>query len=1096
MSFLSPILQTLPYLTAPTLFGWVVWFLLLIATGYSVYIWRRYHLPWKGRQWGIFLGLLALSPVSVLLVGFQITSSTALPTPGIPTAQFGATLLPFSGLPWTLGAGLLGPVGAAIVGGLTGLLRGLWDTHSLFTMLEMALLGAVFSAAVRQRYRTVLFRALRQPMVAVILLIPLRAALYVLGAYFNISGEATVRLDYALSNVGAVTLAFAGEMLVAGLVAQIVSRAFPTLWGGQREVQPSPAERSLEARFLFGTGAFILLLLITILIGDWIVAGNAARRMLRNRLSSTALMASQSVPFFLETGQNLAEQIASNSRLLDAVDPELSTFLGEQIQVVPYFDQAFVLEAASRTVLGCYPVSACQPFTLFPEEDAGIIFAISDVPSQIYAIPPGETGDVARVSFIIAIQDNAGQTQRILLGRTSLGTNPLTQPLIQSLAEMTEMGGTGILLDDNGMILYHPDTTQIRAAYTGQRGDQPLFYDDTASDGTRQMVYYQPVAGRSWAIVLTVPAQETQQLALEIALPLSVMLVILAIFALIILRVGLRVVTRSLQKLASEADRIAQGQLDRPLQVEGEDEVAQLGRAFEQMRVSLQDRLEELNRLLVVSRGVASTLDMEEAFKPVLDAALVGGASAARVALSPQLLPETSTESPSWFSVGESRDMYVHLDEQILALAEQQDRVVLANVARARNLSLDENAPHPSSLMAVALRHKKRYYGVLWVAYDLPHTFSEGDVRFISTLAGQAALAAANTHLFLNVEVSRRQLEAILNSTPDPVLVTDPNNRLLLANAAAEQALGTKLGKSEGQPTQRLIQQRPLLNLLNAMGEKESVEVLLPDGRTYLATASSVMADGQRVGRVCIMRDVTHFKELDTLKSEFVSTVSHDLRSPLTLMRGYATMLDMVGELNEQQQSYVSKIITGVESMARLVNDLLDLGRIDLGVDLQVESVSVLDVLEKVTSTLQMQANQKDVELSLELPKDLPDQIDADPALFHQAIYNLVENAVKYTSEGGQVFVRVLTSANDLVFEIQDTGIGIAPDDMARLFEKFYRGKAREARTRAGTGLGLAIVRSIAEKHGGRVWVESKEGKGSTFYLQIPIKRHMESKAA
>jgi PAS domain S-box-containing protein len=396
----------------------------------------------------------------------------------------------------------------------------------------------------------------------------------------------------------------------------------------------------------------------------------------------------------------------------------------------------------------------------------------------------------------------------------------------------------------------------------------------------------------------------------------------------------------------------------------------------------------------------------------------------------------------------------------------------------------------------VALHHEKRYYGVLWVAYDLPHTFSEGDVRFISTLAGQAALAAANTHLFLNVEVSRRQLEAILNSTPDPVLVTDPNNRLLLANAAAEQAIGSRLAKSEGQPTQRLIQQKPLLNLLNAMGEKQSVEVLLPDGRTYLATASSVLADGQRVGRVCIMRDVTHFKELDTLKSEFVSTVSHDLRSPLTLMRGYATMLDMVGDLNEQQESYVSKIISGVESMANLVNDLLDLGRIELGVDLQVEKISVLDVLEKVTSTLQMQATQKDIELSLELPKDLPDQIDADPALFHQAIYNLVENAVKYTSEGGQVFVRVRTSPKALVFEIQDTGIGIAAEDMARLFEKFYRGKAREARTRAGTGLGLAIVRSIAERHGGRVWVESEEGKGSTFYLQIPIKRQQESQAA
>ena len=244
------------------------------------------------------------------------------------------------------------------------------------------------------------------------------------------------------------------------------------------------------------------------------------------------------------------------------------------------------------------------------------------------------------------------------------------------------------------------------------------------------------------------------------------------------------------------------------------------------------------------------------------------------------------------------------------------------------------------------------------------------------------------------------------------------------------------------------------------------------------------------------MRDVTHFKELDTLKSEFVSTVSHDLRSPLTLMRGYATMMDMVGELNEQQQNYVGKIITGVENMARLVNDLLDLGRIELGVDLQVEPVSVLDVLEKVTNTLQMQANQKDVVLSLELPKDLPQQIDADPALFHQAIYNLVENAIKYTSEGGQVVVRVRVMETDLLFEIQDNGIGIAPDDMARLFEKFYRGKAREARTRVGTGLGLAIVRSIAERHDGRVWVESEEGKGSTFFLRIPIKRPKESDAA
>ncbi|MFN2109955.1 MAG: HAMP domain-containing protein, partial [Anaerolineae bacterium] len=666
-------MESPPYLTAPTPFGWVIWFFLFGVTGYSLYSWRRYDSKWKGREWGIFFGLLILAPLSVLFFGLRISPSNALPPPGVPTDQFGAALLPFAGLPWILGGGLLGPLGAALLGGLTGLLRGLWDTRDLFTMLQMALLGAVFSTLVRQRYRTFLFRALRQPLVAVIVLIPIQVVLYVLGVYFTISGDASVRLDYALSNVGVVTLAFAAEMLVAGLVAQVLAMASPSLWGGQRDVQPSPTERSLEARFLFGSGVFILLLLITVLIGDWIVAGNAARRMLRDRLSSTAQMASQTVPFFLETGQNLAEQIASNPRLLDAVDPDLSALLGEQIQAVPYFDQIFVLDA-NGTLLGCYPALACQSFALFPEEDSGVSFAFSDVPIQTYSIPPSEASNVARVSFIVAIKDGLGQTQRVLLGRTDLSVNPLTQPLIQSLKDMAEMRGSGILLDENGKVLYHPDAAQLQTTYTGQQGDQPLFYDETASDGTRQMVYYQPVTGRAWSIVLTVPAQETQQLALEIALPLSLIIIGLAFFALVTLRVGLRVLTQSLKNLASEADRIAQGQLDRPLQVRGDDEIGQLGGAFEQMRVSLRDRLEELNRLLLVSRGVASTLDMEEAFKPVLEAALAGNASSARIVLSPKLLPETPIELPSCFSAGESCDTYAHLDEQILLLAEQQER--------------------------------------------------------------------------------------------------------------------------------------------------------------------------------------------------------------------------------------------------------------------------------------------------------------------------------------------------------------------------------------------------------------------------------------
>jgi signal transduction histidine kinase len=255
-------------------------------------------------------------------------------------------------------------------------------------------------------------------------------------------------------------------------------------------------------------------------------------------------------------------------------------------------------------------------------------------------------------------------------------------------------------------------------------------------------------------------------------------------------------------------------------------------------------------------------------------------------------------------------------------------------------------------------------------------------------------------------------------------------------------------------------------------------------------------AENRTIGRVCILRDVTQLKEIDTLKSDFVSTVSHDLRSPLTLMRGYASMLEMAGELNDQQKNYAKMIMQGVDNMAKLVNNLLDLGRIDFGVGLQVESIPVLDIIERVTGSLQLQATQKKIPLGVEIPKDLPHAIEADQALLQQAIYNLVENALKYTPEGGVVTIHLQCAPESLTFAIQDSGIGIPKSDVPRLFEKFYRGTNREALQQRGTGLGLAIVKSVAERHGGKVWVESELGEGSTFFLQIPLVQPKESQPA
>jgi PAS domain S-box-containing protein len=392
--------------------------------------------------------------------------------------------------------------------------------------------------------------------------------------------------------------------------------------------------------------------------------------------------------------------------------------------------------------------------------------------------------------------------------------------------------------------------------------------------------------------------------------------------------------------------------------------------------------------------------------------------------------------------------------------------------------------------MGVSLRHEGQFYGAMWVAYDQAHTFSEEEVRFLVTLAGQAAIAAANARLFLNAEIGRQRLSAILASTPDPVLVTDQQNRLLLANPAVWRVLGMGGEWDEGKPIEDVISQKELLELLDMKAQdKRSLEITMPDNRVYFATATSVVAEGHRVGRVCVLRDITGFKELDALKSEFVNTVSHDLRSPLTLVRGYASMLEIVGDLNEQQNTYLRKMISSADDMSHLVSDILDLGRIEAGIGLKVARVPVREVVDHVVSALQLEAAQRKVQLTAEISPQSSPWIEADQALLQQALYNLVDNGIKNTEANGSVKIRIEPRQDMTQFIVSDTGVGISTLDQPRIFEKFFRSTSPSNKKQQGTGLGLAIVKSIADRHGGSVTVSSILGKGSVFTLAIPTRR-------
>ena len=530
------------------------------------------------------------------------------------------------------------------------------------------------------------------------------------------------------------------------------------------------------------------------------------------------------------------------------------------------------------------------------------------------------------------------------------------------------------------------------------------------------------------------------------------------------------------------------GNLTQPIEIQRDDEVGRLAQSFEQMRLSLKARVDDLSLLLRVSQNVSASLDLEQGVPPLLDD--VRQASPARVA---RLITLNENGEPrDLFSRGEGPTELTPLDRAVAKLSAPGEQVILIdNVTKARARAMIDPSVVGSGIKALAAfpaRRQTEAIGVMWLGYAEPHVFAESEVNVLATIAGQAAVLIENARLYEASEGGRRQLAAVLASTNDAVVVTDPANRVLLCNPAAESAFELASGSAIGQIVTQLWSEPSVARLFPSDGSTDTrtEEIMLSDGRTLYGSASAIInSDGEVLGRVAVMRDITHLKELDAMKSEFVATVSHDLRAPLTYMRGYATMLPMVGPLSPKQQDYTEKVMAGIEQMTELIDDLLDLGRIEAGVGLVREMCSLADIARGVVETMKPQALSRG--LLLRTGKLSERIIAGDQGLLRHAVANLVENAVKYTPSDGTVTVMVEEQNSAMVISVKDTGIGIAPSDQARLFERFYRVKRRETVDIKGSGLGLAIVKSIAQWHRGRVWVESQVGEGSTFFILIPF---------
>ncbi len=331
-------------------------------------------------------------------------------------------------------------------------------------------------------------------------------------------------------------------------------------------------------------------------------------------------------------------------------------------------------------------------------------------------------------------------------------------------------------------------------------------------------------------------------------------------------------------------------------------------------------------------------------------------------------------------------------------------------------------------------------------------------------------------------EGERQKLDAIISNIQDGVIVMDKRRRVILANRAVYDIFDLKdasiLGKllTDAIPNEDL---RALLARAND-GVLKYHEVNFNDGRVYNAQYTPI----PHVGSAVTMQDISYLKELDRLKSDFIHTISHDLRSPLTAILGYAELVERTGQLAPTQLEFLHRLQGSAQHITTLVNDLLDLGRLDAGFDTRREAVRLDNVLKYSLDLFENQIRKKNIKLTVEIAPDLK-TLRANPIRIRQMLDNLVGNAIKYTPEHGSVRVGLSMEGDQIVMKVADTGVGIPPEEQGRVFEKFYRA-SNVAKGLQGSGVGLAIVKSIVESHQGRVWVESTLGEGSTFIVLLP----------
>ncbi len=341
------------------------------------------------------------------------------------------------------------------------------------------------------------------------------------------------------------------------------------------------------------------------------------------------------------------------------------------------------------------------------------------------------------------------------------------------------------------------------------------------------------------------------------------------------------------------------------------------------------------------------------------------------------------------------------------------------------------------------------------------------------------------------LQAEQGKLAAVLAGMTDGVAIVDADGKIQLINPAAKRMFQVSESEALGHSVVEVLRHHQLVELwqrCSETSEQQSTTLELSVEHLFLQSIALPLGEAMQGSILLLFQDLTQIRRLETIRRDFVSNVSHELRTPLASLKALAETLNE-GALEDPPAArrFLLRMDTEIDTLTQMVQELLELSRIESGrVPLKRRPRSPMELLQAPVERMRLQAERAGLNMSLECTEDLP-AVSADAERITQVLVNLLHNAIKFTPPGGQITVSAKKQGEWVVFSVQDSGVGIPSQDLTRIFERFY--KADRARSGGGTGLGLSIARHVVEAHGGRIWVDSIKGQGSTFYFTLPVQR-------